>query len=164
MTTDRRGVRGPGPALAAIVVAGLLAGAPGAAALEASGTTARAGAPGAVPEAAGKAVKYYVVTKLPNGEPEFLFAIAEKVLGDGNRFNEIFTLNKGRPQPDGGVMRTATNIAPGWILVLPADAKGPGVQQGVLPTTTPPRTAGSAPPDAAADPAPAPAQSPPQPR
>ncbi|MFE5300721.1 hypothetical protein [Streptomyces sp. NPDC056632] len=98
------------------------------------------GAVATVPErparAEDKKVKYYIVTKQANGEPEFLFSIAEKVLGDGNRFNEIFELNKGRLQPDGLVMKTATSIAPGWILQLPPDAKGAGVKEGPLPVVT----------------------------
>ena len=31
-----------------------------------------------------------------------LWDIAEEHLGDGRRWNEIFELNKDRPQPDGG--------------------------------------------------------------
>ncbi|MFC8277582.1 hypothetical protein ACFUJR_34625 [Streptomyces sp. NPDC057271] len=98
------------------------------------------------PTVEGEKVKYYVVTTQSNGEPEFLFSIAEKVLGDGNRYNEIFELNKGRAQPGGAVMRNATSIAPGWILQLPADAKGPGVQEGPLPNATSAVTAAPATP------------------
>ncbi|MFD3999040.1 hypothetical protein [Streptomyces sp. NPDC058548] len=94
---------------------------------------AHAGAPVAAPADGGQKVKYYVVTKQANGQPEFLFSIAEKVLGDGNRFNEIFELNKGRKQADGSVVKNATSIAPGWVLQLPPDANGPGVQEGPLP-------------------------------
>ncbi|MFI1975808.1 hypothetical protein [Streptomyces wedmorensis] len=117
-----------GTVAAAVVVFALAAGgAPPAAAASVPLSVALA------PAAEGEKVKYYVVTTQANGEPEFLFSIAEKVLGDGNRYNEIFLLNKGHAQPGGAIMRNATSIAPGWILQLPPDAKGPGVQEGPLP-------------------------------
>lgn len=117
-------------AAAVVVFAAAAGGAPPAAAAAVPLSMALA------PAADGEKVKYYVVTTQANGQPEFLFSIAEKVLGDGNRFNEIFELNKGRAQPGGAVMQNATSIAPGWILQLPADAEGPGVQEGPLPDAT----------------------------
>lgn len=90
-------------------------------------------AAGVVAEEGGDSVPFYVVQRSFDGQQEFLFEIAQRFLGDGNRFNEIFELNKGRPQPDGGAMTTPTSLLPGWILQLPADAKGTGVQFGPLP-------------------------------
>lgn len=78
------------------------------------------------------AVPFYVVQPSVNGEPEFLFAIAQRFLGDGNRFEEIFALNEGRPQPDGSAMTVATSLNPGWILQLPGDAQGDGLQFGPI--------------------------------
>ncbi|MER6913318.1 hypothetical protein ABT354_16745 [Streptomyces sp. NPDC000594] len=78
-------------------------------------------------------VKYYVVLEQPSGEPEFLFGIARRTLGDGNRFQEIFELNQGRRQPDGRAMDGTTDVPAGWILRLPPDAAGPEVRFGVLP-------------------------------
>jgi hypothetical protein len=78
-------------------------------------------------------VPFYVIQKSVNGEPEFLFEIAQRFLGDGNRFNEIFELNKGRQQPDGGVLTDPTSLVPGWVLQMPTDAKGDGIQVGPLP-------------------------------
>ncbi|MFC0530938.1 hypothetical protein [Phytohabitans kaempferiae] len=92
--------------------------------------------------------KYYVVGPAVNGQREFLFAIAAKTLGDGRRYREIFDLNEGRPQPDGGQMVDATTVEPGWILILPADAQGPDVITGALPGTTR-STAAPSGPDAA---------------
>ncbi|MGW2561417.1 LysM peptidoglycan-binding domain-containing protein [Streptomyces sp. NPDC001514] len=127
--------RGAAAVLAGLAVAS--AGTPGVAvaapAVPATSTAPAVPTATAAPTAAGKIVKYYIVTQQPNGEPEFLFSIAEKVLGDGNRFPEIFELNKGRRQPDGSVMDKPTVIAPGWILQLPEDAKGDGVRLGALP-------------------------------
>ena len=58
---------------------------------------------------------------------ESLWEIAEKCLGDGRRYKEIYQLNKGRQQPDGSRLTIASLIRPGWILRLPADAVGANV-------------------------------------
>jgi len=74
-------------------------------------------------------VKYYVVQPpTRGGQQEFLFEIAQKTLGNGNRYMEIFKLNVGRRQPDGQSLKDPTVLLPGWILRLPNDAQGPGVQ------------------------------------
>ncbi|MFG1917531.1 hypothetical protein [Micromonospora sp. NPDC048898] len=91
--------------------------------------------------AAGETGKYYVVGPPVDGQREYLFAIAAKTLGNGNRSPEIFALNEGRLQPDGRRLTDATSLQPGWILVLPRDATGPGVQTGALPAPTPAPTA-----------------------
>jgi hypothetical protein len=95
-------------------------------------------------------VKYYVVRSDWSGQPEFLFEIAQRFLGSGDRNNEIFELNKGRVQPDGLTMTKPEAILPGWVLQLPADAKGDGVQVGVLPKYAPPASASSPAPTATA--------------
>jgi hypothetical protein len=94
---------------------------------------------GAMPTALDSAgsVKYYVVTP-PNGRGyDSLWEIAQRYLGDGRRYNEIFALNDGRRQPNGGELSKANLILPGWILALPGDAQGPGL------TDSPPGTAGA---------------------
>lgn len=48
-----------------------------------------------------------------------LWKIAERHLGDGKRYREIFKLNKGRPQPDGGRLTDPGQIEAGWHLRLP---------------------------------------------
>jgi hypothetical protein len=86
-------------------------------------------APPAAPTQADE-VKYYVVGSAGNGEREFLFGIAARTLGNGNRYEEIFRLNAGRVQPDGGRLEDPLVLKPGWILLLPDDAQGPGVRVG----------------------------------
>ncbi|MDG4765997.1 hypothetical protein O7632_18090 [Solwaraspora sp. WMMD406] len=85
----------------------------------------------------GANVRYYVVEELPGGERDFLFAIAARTLGDGRRYREIFDLNVGRVQPDGGELTDPTRVEPGWVLRLPDDARGAGVRYGPLPTPVP---------------------------
>ncbi|MFY1698393.1 hypothetical protein [Solwaraspora sp. WMMA2101] len=87
-------------------------------------------------------VKYYRVQLSFNGEPEFLFAIAERFLGDGNRAVEIFELNEGRLQPDGNRLTDPAVISPNWILQVPEDAEGEGVEFGALPTVAAPPAGG----------------------
>jgi hypothetical protein len=71
--------------------------------------------------------KYYVVKAAKNGQREYLFQIAVATLGDGNRYREIFELNRDREQPGGGRLTDPTELRPGWVLLLPKDATGPGV-------------------------------------
>src|SRR5690606_23021991 len=52
-----------------------------------------------------------------------LWDIAERHLGDPLRWTEIFELNKGRIQADGGCLTDPDRIEPGWRLLLPADAR-----------------------------------------
>ncbi|MDN3354771.1 hypothetical protein [Actinomadura sp. DC4] len=94
----------------------------------------------------GQAVKFYVVAPAAaDGQQEFLFEIAQKTLGNGDRFGEIFDLTKGRLQRDGGRLTDPTRIKPGWVLILPDDASGPGVRQGRIPIPVPtaPRRTGT---------------------
>jgi hypothetical protein len=79
-------------------------------------------------------VKYYVVRQSWHHQQEFLYEIAQRFLGNGNLYPEIFNLNKGRLQPDGQRLTNPTDINAGWILELPANASGRGVQYGPLPT------------------------------
>ena len=73
--------------------------------------------------------KIYVV-KPPAGRfHESLWEIAENHLGDGRRYREIFELNKDLPQPDGSTLTIASLIRPGWVLRMPHDAHGPGIEE-----------------------------------
>jgi len=61
----------------------------------------------------------------PHGRSyDSLWEIAERHLGDGRRYKEIYELNKDRIQPDGQKLTDASLIRPGWILEMPADATG----------------------------------------
>jgi hypothetical protein len=88
--------------------------------------------------------KYYVVGPPTNGQREYLYQIAVRTLGDGNRYREIFELNKDRRQPDGGQLTDLVELRPGWILKLPADARGPDVKIGPIPSLTDTRPAAAA--------------------
>jgi nucleoid-associated protein YgaU len=120
----------------------------GAAAGPASASTVEAGTAPAAPrtilvtdEGEGEKVKYYVMRTSPDGEPEFLFQIAQRYLGNGQRYEEIFELNKGRTQPDGSSLTDPSAVLPGWVMQMPDDAEGEGIEFGVLPTAPrpPPR-------------------------
>ncbi len=77
-------------------------------------------------------VKVYVV-KTPgenDGRPDTLNDIASRALGERDRAGEIFRLNEGRRQADGGALTDPDELVPGWVLELPEDASGPDVQVG----------------------------------
>jgi len=83
-------------------------------------------------------VKYFIVPHADNPEDITLFKIAERALGDGRRFPEIFQLNQGRPRPDGTPFTDPAAIEPGQVLQLPGDAAPEsGVQFGPLPSPVP---------------------------
>ncbi len=68
--------------------------------------------------------KVYTVAPPVGRHHDSLWDIAEKHLGDGRRYHEIFALNEGRIQPDGRALHLARLIQPGWQLVMPDDAVG----------------------------------------
>jgi hypothetical protein len=76
-------------------------------------------------------VKVFVVAdpSQTGGQLPTLQSIAASTLRDSGRAGEIFNLNKGRTQPDGGALTSPNDqLHPGWILRLPADASGPDVK------------------------------------
>jgi len=123
---------------AALVLAAMLAALWAGPAAAARGSGGQAHAAATPPPAR---VKYYIVPKPGNEPPVALYGIAARTLGDTHRYIEIFNLNKGRLQPNGGRLEDPRTIEPGWILVLPSDASGPGVHFGRLPAITQPATA-----------------------
>ncbi|MHB2023181.1 MAG: LysM peptidoglycan-binding domain-containing protein [Mycobacteriales bacterium] len=83
-----------------------------------------AGPVGPVPPGGAQGLRVYVVAP-PHGRwHDNLWDIAERHLGDGQRWREIYNLNEGRLQPDGGRLTRASLIRPGWVLLMPADATG----------------------------------------
>ncbi|WP_245950694.1 BTAD domain-containing putative transcriptional regulator [Saccharothrix carnea] len=56
------------------------------------------------------------------GVYDSLWWMSERTLGDGNRWPEIYTLNKGKPQPNGGTFTRPGLIFPGEEMTLPDDA------------------------------------------
>ncbi|MGP4113505.1 BTAD domain-containing putative transcriptional regulator [Streptomyces sp. 4N509B] len=75
-------------------------------------------------EEAEDPTKYYRIQPPEGRHHDTLWGIAERHLGDGLRYKEIFQLNKDRVQPDGSRLSEASLIRPGWILQMPADATG----------------------------------------
>ncbi|MFI7602658.1 S8 family serine peptidase [Actinoplanes sp. NPDC049681] len=90
-------------------------------------------ATGPVRAADDEYVKYYTVTSAYNGKPENLTEIATRFLGSSSRSAEILTANTDRKQPDGDVLTDPDRLHAGWVLVMPWDAVGAGIQYGVLP-------------------------------
>ncbi|WP_326721298.1 hypothetical protein OHT59_19510 [Streptomyces sp. NBC_00243] len=70
------------------------------------------------------ATKYYRIQPPEGRHHDSLWEVAERHLGDGRRYKEIYQLNKDRTQPDGSKLSEASLIRPGWILEMPADARG----------------------------------------
>ncbi|MEV0257683.1 BTAD domain-containing putative transcriptional regulator [Streptomyces sp. NPDC050732] len=68
--------------------------------------------------------KYYRIQPPEGRHHDSLWEIAERHLGDGRRYKEIYQLNKDREQPDGSKLSEASLIRPGWIMEMPADAHG----------------------------------------
>src|SRR5690606_428510 len=52
-----------------------------------------------------------------------LWSIAERVLGDGERWTDIAALNEGREMKDGTRFVSSAPIQPGWVLHVPAEAR-----------------------------------------
>ena len=86
------------------------------------------------PEAAP--VLWYEVRPPHGRRHDCLWDIAERTLGDPFRYKEIFALNRNRVQADGRRLVDADLIQPGWMLVMPSDARGPGITA-VDPVRTP---------------------------
>lgn len=58
-------------------------------------------------------------------QSESLRTLAERYLGDPNRWTEVFVLNQGQSQAGGGSLTDPIRLQPGWELIMPADARLP---------------------------------------
>lgn len=91
------------------------------------------------------------------GVYDSLWRIAERELGDGHRWPDLFALNQGRPQPDGDTLTDPHLVRPGWVLHLPEAVEEPAL-------APPPPQEPLPPPAPSVDPAPSvPAPPPPEP-
>jgi len=89
-----------------------------------------------------------------------LWDIAGAWLGDHTRWPEIYHLNADRYDQHGR-MRHGDHIEPGWVLVLPDDARPPaGAQPAPPPTATPPPSTGASPSASTAAPSTSPTTAP----
>ncbi|WP_194891690.1 bacterial transcriptional activator domain-containing protein [Catenulispora pinisilvae] len=97
------------------------------------------------------ATKFYRVVPPQGRHHDSLWEIAQRHLGDGRRYQEIYELNKDKVQPDGSKLTKASLIRPGWILEMPADAHGGDLVEEPSASTapaTPPATAPATAPNA----------------
>ncbi|MEU5437692.1 hypothetical protein AB0G73_30550 [Streptomyces sp. NPDC020719] len=98
----------------------------------AASTSADAGSDKArtIPEGLAETSTTVVVRSPRNGIHDSLWRIAARRLGDGARWPEIYTLNRGRLQKDGCRLTDPGLIRPGWVLHLPASRPAPGGDHG----------------------------------
>jgi DNA-binding SARP family transcriptional activator len=59
-----------------------------------------------------------------------LWDLARTYLGSGERWHEIYDLNRGRPQPGGGTLTDPARIYPGWDLLIPVAGPHPPYGRG----------------------------------
>ena len=66
--------------------------------------------------------RVYVVQPPQGHYHDNLWDIAERSLGDGRAYQQIYDLNAGRVQPDGRSLELARLIQPNWYLIMPEEA------------------------------------------
>ncbi|WNV90210.1 BTAD domain-containing putative transcriptional regulator [Umezawaea sp. Da 62-37] len=93
------------------------------------------------------------------GVHDSLWRMSERTLGDGNRWPEIYALNQGKPQPDGGTFTNPGLIFPGEEMALPDDATA-GSTPPTVPVPPPPPAPPEPPPTSTTTPAPSTTQPP----
>ncbi|WP_157074777.1 LysM peptidoglycan-binding domain-containing protein [Janibacter limosus] len=65
-----------------------------------------------------------------------LWDIADRELGDAERYPELVESSQGLPQPDGGQLTTADDIRPGWQIMIPTQTQAPAPAPAVPASTT----------------------------
>jgi hypothetical protein len=113
----------PGVAVTAQQTPGLQQARQATAAVPHQQTTQHAAA-GHATASAQKATQFYRINPPEGRHHDSLWEIAQRHLGDGRRYKEIYELNKDRVQPDGSRLSQASLIRPGWVMEMPADAHG----------------------------------------
>jgi nucleoid-associated protein YgaU/DNA-binding SARP family transcriptional activator len=95
-----------------------------------TGPAAWAGPPGhttgPAPDRAGEDTPAHRLPTVRVGRYDSLWRIAERHLGDGRRWPEIYRLNTGRRQPGGHTLTDPDHVEEGWTLLLPPDAVDAG--------------------------------------
>lgn len=123
---------------------------------------------GAGGEGAGRR-RWWVTVDVPTGDGihDTLSRVADRELGDPNRWPEIYALNHGRPQQHYGPLQDPNLIHPGWALEIqssapPPDQPAPGTGSDRLDRSSPSGTPGCTPsrPDVPVPPAHAPSSPP----
>ncbi|MFE2345435.1 LysM peptidoglycan-binding domain-containing protein [Kitasatospora cineracea] len=115
--------------------------------------------------AAGSAAPAHGSVTVHSGDS--LSAIAQRELGDGDRWPELFEANKGATSPDGEKLTDPDVLAPGTVLTVPGAAQAPQTPAPQTPAPTEPTAPVESPvpqtpapatpaPEATATPAPAP--------
>ena len=66
--------------------------------------------------------RVYIVQPPQGHYHDNLWDIAERSLGDGRAYQQIYDLNAGRVQPDGRSLELARLIQPNWYLIMPEEA------------------------------------------
>jgi DNA-binding SARP family transcriptional activator len=84
--------------------------------LRAQATTDAAAAQPSAPQV--MSMGFYHMVTVRGGD--CLWTIAQRYLGDGERYHEIVRLNLGHPMGDGQVFTDPSIVWPGWVLQLPA--------------------------------------------
>ena len=99
-----------------------------------SAAVPRAAWPSRIGDRGGPTAGWVRVRAPEHGHHDSLWRIAERELGDGTRWSELYARNAGIPQADGRALVRPELIQPGWQLAVPTTA-----QQNGPSTTSPPR-------------------------
>ena len=85
--------------------------------------------------------RVYIVQPPEGRYHDNLWDIAERNLGDGRAYAQIYDLNAGRVQPDGDSLELARLIQPGWFMVMPEEAVSVGRVEAIPTDPAPPAPA-----------------------
>lgn len=89
---------------------------------------------------AGSTQRTVTVQKPRDGIYDCLWRIADRELGDGARWPEIYQLNQGQLQADGDALADPNLIQPGWVLTLPDATPGAPSEPEIPPEADRPST------------------------